>query len=280
MADGAYRWQGQTPTPDPARVDAIHEAWDEAEAGVFAEPARAGAVEKIERALSAARTGDLTEAHAQLTHARTLLADLRPEALEPRRGLAGLFDSRNRRLKAFRETWKRAAASLDQVASDLSDRVTGAARRSGALDAAWADLRDAMTELDTYLLAAAQKLTGRETNEGTPDPLPGRVRTLDVCRAASLNALPLIRHAQGAEGRSVDALKACTEGIGAWRDEWKDALGLSGGRPKTVRPDPDRLGRTRDALLAQIDRALAELTTARTRRADIETRLASLRQGL
>ncbi|MBL0969375.1 MAG: hypothetical protein IBJ02_09700 [Brevundimonas sp.] len=280
MADGAYRWQGQAPTPDSARVDAIHDAWSEAEVGAFAEPIRAGAVEKIERALAAARTGDLTEAHAQLTHARSLLADLRPEALEPRRGLAGLFDSRSGRLKAFRETWKRAAASLDQVASDLSDRVAGAARRSGALDTAWTDIRDALVELDAHLLAAARRLSGRETIEATPDPLPGRMKTLDACRAASLNALPLIRHAQGAEGRSVDALKACTEGVGAWRDEWKDALGLAGKKPKKVRPDPDRLGRARDALMVQIDRALAELTTARTRRADVEGRLASLRQGL
>lgn len=280
MADGAYRWQGRAPTPDAARVDAIHDAWNEADAGAFAEPVRAGAVEKIERALAAARTGDLTEAHAQLTHARTLLDGLRPEALEPRRGLAGLFDSRNGRLKAFRELWKRTAASLDQVASDLSDRVAGAARRSGALDAAWTDIRDALVELDAHLLAAARTLTGRTADEAGSDPLPGRVKTLDACRAASLNALPLIRHAQGAEARSVEALKACAEGVSAWRDEWKNALGLSGKRPKKVRPDPDRLSRARDALVTQIDRALAELATARTRRADVEGRLASLRQNL
>ena len=98
MADGSYRWQGHTPAPDAARVEAIHEAYDEAGAATFAEPARAAAVERIEAALAAARAGDLAGAEAQLARARSVLKGLNPAALQPRRGLAGLFDSHGKRL--------------------------------------------------------------------------------------------------------------------------------------------------------------------------------------
>lgn len=277
MADGAYRWLGNAPAPDAARVDAIDAAWDDAQAHVFAEPARASAVERIERALAAARTGDLTEAHAQLTHARAVLDGLRPEALEPRRGLAGLFDSRGGRLKRFRLAYDRAAGSLADVAADLGGRVDNAARRSEALDGAWAAIRDAVTDLDAHLAAAARRVT---TGTTEPHPFEARRATLDACRLAALRALPLIRGAQNADARSAEAIKACADGVAAWREDWKDALGLSGRRPRKVRPDRERLLRLRDDLIGRIDRALAELTTARARRADAEGRLADLRKPL
>ena len=281
MADGAYRWQGNWPAPDAARVAEIDAAWDEAQVEAFAEPARAAAVERIERALAAARTGDLTEASAQLTHARSVLESLDPGALEPRRGLAGLFDSRGGRLKRFRETWSRAAAGLTETARELSGRVEGAGQRSGALDKAWTEIRDALADLDAYLAAAAARLAGHAPNEGdAPHPLIGRRATLDACRAAALQSLPLIRNAQNADARAAEALKACADGVAAWRDDWKEALGLSGKRPKSVRPDRERMGRVRDDLKARIDRALAELTASRSRRADVESRMAELRRPL
>jgi hypothetical protein len=278
MADGAYRWQGNAPAPDSSQVDAIHDAYQSDQAHAFAEPARAAAVEKIERALAAARTGDLTEAHAQLTHARSVLEGLRPEALEPRRGLAGLFDSRGRRLKAFRAAYARAAASIDEVTRELGGWIEGVGRRSGALDAVWAEARDAVVDLDAHLAAAARRLTGHEGEE--PHPLEARKAALDACRNAAVAALPLIRNAQNADGRFADLLKPCAEGAAAWRDDWKDALGLSGRRPKKVRPDQDRLLRLRDDLMARIDRALKGIAAARDRRADVETRLAGVRNGL
>jgi hypothetical protein len=279
MADGAYRWQGHAPAPDAARIDAIDAAWDEAEAHAFAEPARAAAVERIEAALAAARSGDLGEAAAQLTRARSVLEGLDPDALEPRRGLAGLFDSRNKRLKAFRETFHRAAAALSEAATDLTGRVEGAARRSGALDTLWAELRDAMVDLDAHLLAAARRLSGHADPEA-PHPLEARKAALDACRAAALGALPLIRGAQNADARAAEALKACSDGVSDWRQGWSEALGLAGKRPKKVRPDRDRLRALRDDLLTRIDRALSELTASRDRRGRIETRLSDLRSPL
>ncbi len=280
MADGAYRWQGHAPEPDAARVEAIDAAFDPADPDAFAEPARAAAVERLERALAAVRTGDLTEAAAQLTHARQTLDALRPEDLQTRRGLAGLFDSRGRRLKRFREAWSRAAATLTEVAADLSGRAEGAARRSGVLDGVWDQLRDAVTDLDAHLLVIARRLPGRPVQGDEPHPLAARRAALDACRAGALSALPLLRSAQNADARAAERLRACTEGVAAWRDDWKDALGLSGRRPKKVRPDRERLLRLRDDLLGRIDRALAELAAARTRRAEVETRLAGLRKPL
>lgn len=279
MADGAYRWQGYAPQPDAARVEAIAASWDEAGAPVFAEPARAAAVERIEAALAATRSGDLAGAEAQLARARSVLEGLNPAALEPRRGLAGLFDSRGKRLNAFRETFRQASAALSEAAADLTGRVEAAAARSGALDAVWTGVRDSMVELDAHLLAAARRLSGHADPEA-PHPLEARKAALDACRAAALGALPLIRGAQNADARAAEALRACGDGVTEWRQGWSEALGLAGKRPKKVRPDRDRLLALRDGLLARIDRALAELTASRGRRADIESRLADLRSPL
>lgn len=281
MADGGYRWQGQAPAPDAARVEAIQAGYDEAEAHAFAEPARAAAVERIEAALAAARAGDLGDAADQLTRARSVLEGLDPDALEPRRGLAGLFDSRGKRLRAFRETFHRASAALSEAASALTGRVEDAARRSGALDTVWAEVRDAMVELDAHLIAAARRLSGHApADDAPPHPLEARKASLDACRAAALGALPLIRGAQNADARAAEALKACSDGVADWRQGWSEALGLAGKRPKKVRPDRDRLRALRDDLLGRIDRALSELTASRGRRAGIETRLADLRTPL
>ncbi|HYD27665.1 hypothetical protein [Brevundimonas sp.] len=281
MADGGYRWQGHAPAPDAARVEAIHAGYDEAGAATFAEPARAAAVERIDAALAAARAGDLTTAADQLTRARSVLAGLDPAALEPRRGLAGLFDSRRKRLKAFREAFRRAAASLTAAASDLAGHVEAAARRSAALDGVWTGIRDAMVELDAHLFAAARRLAGhRPAEDAPPHPLEARKAALDACRAAALGALPLIRGAQNADARAAEALKACSDGMAAWSRDWSEALGLAGKRPRKVRPDRERLLRLRDGMVARIDRALAELTASSARRAAVGTRLSDLRAPL
>lgn len=279
MADGSYRWQGHAPAPDAARVEAIDAGYDEAAAPAFAEPARAACVEHIEAALGAARSGDLAGAEAALARARSVLEGLNPAALEPRRGLAGMFDSRGKRLRAFREAFRHASASLSDAASELTGRIEQAAARSGALDAVWAGVRDAMVELDAHLLAAARRLSGPADPE-TPHPLEARKAALDACRAAALGALPLIRGLQNADARAAEALKACGDGVGEWRRGWSEALGLAGKRPRKVRPDRDRLLALRDDLLARIDRALAELTASRGRRDAIAARLSDLRSPL
>jgi hypothetical protein len=277
MADGAYRWLGNAPEPDAARVAEIDAGWNDAQPHAFAEPARAAAVERIERALAAARSGDLSAAIARLGETRSGLAGLNPDALEPRSGLAGLFDGRGKRLQRFRDSWRGAVAGLTAAVSELSERIAESDRRSGALDGVWAEIRDAVTELDAHLAVAARRLTGAPlTGDDAPHPLQARRETLDACRAAALQALPLIRIAQNADARASGALKTCLDGVTAWRDDWQEGLGLAGKRPRKFRPDPNRLNQSRDALLARIDRALVELTSARARRVEVEGRMVEL----
>jgi hypothetical protein len=281
MADGAYRWFGSAPEPDAARVAEIEAGWDEAGAHAFAEPARAAAVEGVDRTFAAIRTGDLANAAGRLDEARSILTGLNPAALEPRRGFAGLFDSRGKRLKRFRNDWRGAAARLTDSAEWLAEPIADADRRATALDGVWTEVRDAVAELDAHLSVAAGHLKDAVPTEDEGDrPLKTRSDALEACRAAALQTLSIIRIAQNADARAAGSLKTCMEAVTAWRDDWRDALGLAGKRPKKVRPDPERLVRSRGVLLARIDRALAELATARARRAEVEGRMAELRAPL
>lgn len=223
----------------------------------------------------------LASALARLGETRSALARLNPDALEPRRGLAGLFDGRGKRLQRVRDSWRGAVASLTAPIAELSEQVADSDRRSGALGGVWGEVRDAVTELDAHLAVAARRLTGAaSTGDDAPHPLQARREALDACRAAALQTLPLIRIAQNADARAAGALKTCLDGVTTWRDDWQEALGLAGKRPRKVRPDRERLLRSRDALLAHIDRALEELRTARARRAEVEGRMAELRAPL
>tara|TARA_R110002051_G_scaffold160835_3_gene232434 strand:- start:1328 stop:2170 length:843 start_codon:yes stop_codon:yes gene_type:complete len=278
-ADGSYRVTGGAPAPDPARVAAVASALDTDPPEAFGESARAGAVERLDRALGAVRTGDLTEAAAQLTHARSVLQGLNPADLQTRKGLGGMFDSRGRRLKRFRAGFSAATAGLVDVAADLAGRIEGVTRRNDALDEAWNGLRAAVGELDTHLSALFARLAPDDQAE-TPSPLQQRSATLVAGRHAALQTLPLIRRVQNTDGRLVESLARCRQGIDAWRDDWKDGLGLAGRRPKRIRPDQTRLARTRDDLLARIENALGELESARSRRVEIATRIEALRRPL
>ena len=281
MADGAYRWLGNAPEPDAARVAEIDAGWDDGHPHTFAEPARAATVERIDRALAAARTGDHAAAMTRLGETRAVLASLDPGVLEPRRGLAGLFDGRGKRLRRFRDTWRRAVAGLTDAVADLSHGVAEADRRSDTLDGVWAEIREAVAELDAHLAVCAGRLKGVAPKEDAAvDSLQLRREVLDACRATALRSLPLIRVAQNAEARAAGALRTCVNGVTVWRDDWKTDLGLAGKRPRKVRPDPARLARTRDNLLAQLDCAVAELRTAGARRAGVEGRMDELRAPL
>ena len=278
-ADGSYRVTGGAPLPDPGRVAAVAASLDTDPPEAFAEPARAVAIEGLERALGAVRTGDLTEAAAQLTHARSVLQDLSPATLVTRKGLGGLFDSRGRRLKRFRARFTAATTGLADVAGDMAERIESVTRRNDELDSAWNGLRDAVGDLDTHLSAVFTRLTPAEA-AGESSPLQQRGTTLAAGRQAALQTLPLIRRVQNTDARLVESLALCRQGIDAWRDDWTDGLGLAGRRPKRVRPDQIRLARTRDALLARINSALAELDTARSRRVEIAARIEALRRPL
>lgn len=277
MADGAYRWFGNAPTPDAARVAHIHAAYDVQTADTFGEITHAAVVDGLARALETARAGPFGGVTA-LTDARARVEALRPQALEPRRGLAGLFDSRGKRLKHFREAFKDAAARLGEAATTLDEAIDVATRRSAALEAIWSELRDGMADLDAHIAAAARRLTGPvPAGDGAPHPLQARKPMLDAGRAAALQALPLIRGAQNADARTSRALRLCTDELARWRDDWRETLGLSGKRPRRVHPDGERLARSRDLMLFRLDRTQSDLEALAARRSEVEARLAALR---
>jgi hypothetical protein len=80
-----------------------------------------------------------------------------------------------------------------------------------------------------------------------------------------LSALPRIRAVQNADHAVPAALQAAVEKLEAWRTEWRDALGLSGKRPKRVRPEASRLAEGRDALVVDLTAAERIASTAQAR---------------
>lgn len=169
--------QAVTPAPDAGRVAAIRNSLDvndPAELAAFGDRARREVTASVDRLLAEVRTGDLSEASTVIGHCRDELALLDPATLEPRRGLAGLFDSRGRRLKRMREAFRRVEPMLTDLAAELGQRAESLARRSSALDALHEQTRAFILELDAYLAAGRDRLpeASREAPEPEPEPEP------------------------------------------------------------------------------------------------------------
>ncbi|HEV7354298.1 MAG TPA: hypothetical protein VGN74_14345 [Brevundimonas sp.] len=156
----------------------------------------------VERLLAEARHGDFVEATDLVRHATHLLQTLDPAALEPRRGLAGLFDGRGARLKRFRALYLPAAASAGDTAAALAERGRSAVRRSTTLDALHAEAVRAIAEVDAALAEGEAQL--RAT------PAPGIVPAAAVDDAPATNPV-------------VDADEAPLPGPEASRSEPLDA---------------------------------------------------------
>ena len=166
---GSISPPGGAPKPDPERVATLrYTIVDEPETcAAFGENARAALASLNDRALAETRSGDLGECLLLLDQVRDSVAGLDPARLEPRGGLAGLFDSRGKRLKAFRATWDSTATAVARSASDLGDRAGALARKSTALETLWSETRDAIAELDAHIAAARTWLDNQ-----TPAPAP------------------------------------------------------------------------------------------------------------
>lgn len=172
---GSITPTGGAPKPDPARVAAIrYTIVDEAETCAnFGEAARANLASLNDRALAETRSGDLGECVLLLDHVRDRLAALDPARLAPRKGLAGLFDSRSKRLKAFRLAYASAVSAVGQSASDISDRAGALARKGTALETLWVETRDAIADLDAHIAAARGWLANEApAPEAVPAPAP------------------------------------------------------------------------------------------------------------
>jgi len=276
-----FRATGGAPEPDAARVQALLDGWEQVEPATFAETEIKALIETFDRVLAETRTGDLTEAAALLAHIRSAVSGLEPQALEPR----GLFDSRGRRLKAFRAEFLSAARATAEAVGDLGERSGGVQRRDERLDALWAELRERITAIDVCRAAGSERCPpppepGEDSASDGGEPLRGRLTLAHHVRDSAIKALPCIRAAQNGDVQALARLKALPETAEAWRSDWTDALGLAGRKPKKVRPDAQRLNRTRDALLQALGAADSAIAAAKARRSDVEGRLETLRRGL
>ncbi len=153
---GSISPPGGAPKPDPERVATLrYTIVDEPETcAAFGESARAALAALNDRALAETRNGDLGECSLLLDHVRDRVAGLDPARLVPRSGLAGLFDSRGKRLKAFRAAYASAASAVTQSAADIGERAAVLARKDTALESLWSETRDAIAELDAHIAAA------------------------------------------------------------------------------------------------------------------------------
>jgi hypothetical protein len=338
------------PAPDAQRVAAIRAAMTaDAEAGAgFAEGPRAALAALVDRAVATAHAAPHAEAAALLGHVRDRLAGLDPARLEPRSGLAGLFDSRGKRLKAFRAAYGATAEALASASADIRDRATAMERRDAELEALWSETREALADIDAHIAAARGWMSdgpdtpadpvppeaaaafedtaatdadadppveaqadadlpveaqadaeARATETGAggvapapaaeaatedvlpvatlttlPHPLEARLETLLALRARAVARLPLIRAAQNADHAVPAALNSARDGIDVWSGEWRDALGLVGKRPRSVRPDIAALNANRDTLMTRLSASEAAVAAARARLAELQPRVA------
>ena len=168
---GSMSQPGGAPKPDPERVATLrYTIVDEPETcAAFGETARAALASLNDRALAETRSGDLGECSLLLDHVHDRVAGLDPARLEPRRGVAGLFDSRARRLKAFRAAWTSAATAVTRSAADIGDRAGALARKSTALENLWTETRDAIADLDAHIAAARGWLANPSTPRAEPE---------------------------------------------------------------------------------------------------------------
>lgn len=166
---GSISPTGGAPRPDPERVATIrYTIVDDAETcAAFGEEARAVLADLNDRTLAETSGAVLDECSLLIARVRDCIADLNPARLEPRRGLGGLFDSRSKRLKAFRVTFLSTAERVAATAADLGGRADGLTARETALEALWSQTRDAIAHLDVHI-AAARDWLAQDTASATP----------------------------------------------------------------------------------------------------------------
>ena len=261
------------PAPASARLADLAEGLrPPADPATFGEAARLAALDACDRIRAETRGGELTEALAVLGHLRGGLGQLDARALVTRRGLGGLFDSRKRRLKAFRVRFAEATRTLSESLDDLQVRIGALDRRSRVLDGLWEAMRGAALDLDACA-ALALHPSGSEA-------LAERGQRLADARDGALRLLPSVRVIQNTDAQALHRLKLACEALIEWNADWTQALGMHVKKPKKIRPDQARLATSRETVLAMLDAAIREVEAGRTRRIDEDGRMEQARRML
>ena len=278
-----YRLLPGAPPHERSRLLELATAARDEAAETFGHPARQALGAAVDRIRAEMRGGELTECHAVLGHLRSSLDALAPSDLSKPRGLAGLFDSRKRRLKRFRERFAQATRTLAESLDDLQVRRGAVERRSGFADQLWTGLRNAVVEADAHALAAAVA-----AGDDAETPMARKAQSLAGARDAAIRVLPQVRVAQNADAAAAARIAAVSDALMEWHVEWRSALGMDRqdkrGRSRTpserLRPDQDRLNAARDTALAMIEATTRELELARKRRLEADGRIEAARRAI
>jgi len=220
-----------------------------------------------------------------LGQATATASALNPLGLVPRRGLAGLFDSRRRRLKQVRGAFQDTDRQMIRLADELKSQASALADRAGRLDPAQDALRQPIIDLGAWIEAGRQRLAdvGAVAPEGETCPriqLSQRLEALASARVAALAQLPMARQMQNADAAAVAGLQGAAEAISTWREGWREGLGLDGRRPRKVQPQPADLAGLSARLQLSLERAGRMLSDGARRRDQATRRLAALRSSL
>jgi hypothetical protein len=261
------------PKPAAARLVVLAEGLrPPSDPATFGEATRLAAIAVADRIRAETRSGELTEALAVLVHLRVGLGRLDPAALLRRRGLAGLFDSRKRRLKTFRARFAEATRTLSESLDDLQVRITAMSRRSSVLDGLWTTLRATSLDLDACAALAL--------HPSGSAPYFERGDRLADARDAALRILPSVRVAQNADTLALHRLRLVCDALIEWNTDWTQTLGMQQKKPRTITPDQVRLTTSRETILSMLDAAVREVESARSRRVDEDGRMEQARRRL
>ncbi len=278
-----YRLLPGAPSHERPRLLELATAARDGEVGTFGEPARQALGVAVDRVRAEMRGGELTECLAVLGHLRSNIGALRPSELAKRRGLAGVFDSRKRRLKRFRDAFAQSTRTLSESLDDLQVRRGALERRSGFAEQLWSGLRNAVLETDAHALAAAVA-----AGDAAEAPLTARALALAGARDAAIRVLPQTRVGQNADAEAAARIRAVCDTLMEWHIEWRAALGMDRqdrrGRTRApserLKPDQNRLNAARDTTLAMIETTARELEFARQRRLDADVRIEAARREI
>jgi|GEM_PF-577968 len=272
------------PRPGADQISALRASLDPHQPDSFAdfgqEALTALAAAGAPLAAAGSGTSDATT-REPLDQAVATLSALDPQSLVPRRGLGGLFDSRGGRLKRIRQSFQASDRRMAELADQLKSQASALSDRASRLDPAQEALRRPIIDLGAWIEAGRQRLADVDTTApddeiSAHDRLSRRLETLAGARVAALAQLPLARQLQNADAAAVASLSGAADAIGAWRDDWRKALGLDGKRPRRVQPEPADLARLSGRLNQALGRAGRALGDGAARRRQAAERLAVL----
>lgn len=267
-------WRGAL-APDPARMAALRATLDGG-GGDFGAALRTAVEDGRARLARAAVSDDLAACAGLIARLRADVTALAPAALTPRRGLAGLFDSRGRRLKRFRAAFRGRTEGMAAIVDDLRARLGRLGQRHPELEALWGDGRAALSEAAAHGAALETWLADRtgpaETDAAVTSLRDHAVALRDAARR-TLDRLPLTRALQNADAHVLDGAASIADAADDWRAAWTAGLGLDTRRPRRARPDPQDLEAHTVRLTGALDAADRALAEGRRRRAEIAARL-------